>query len=719
MKAILVALPLALGPLSYLPPPGEEPRLGHRVAVPFRKGIRVGLVVGEEATPHGHALRHAIGYLDEAPFLDPAGIERLHRAARFLFAPLGQVVADFLPFLEAPLAHEVRLVPGARPEGLDPETRKRLATWQPAQNYPAELLDALREGGVLEERVAEALPERTVLIPLRPPDAGLGPRAREALRVLWQLGEVESQAALARRAGVGSGAVRALLARGYVRVEKRAVLPELTPPPPKEVEPLPLPEPPSRVHGGRFAERMAILKGLAEEGPLLVLFPEAALLERAWAYFPEALPFYGEVPALLRRRFWRERGKTVLGTHQALFFPGTFARVVIVEEGSDAHKLRAGSHAYLPALAEALGMEPLYLGAAPSAHAVFFAQTRKGAAVVLKPPPVRGEAVDKTKTRGMLSGKTLALIGQALARGRQVLVLAARKGYASRLHCAGCGFEPECPNCALPLRYYKEQKGGWLVCHQCGHREPAPKVCPNCGSELIQARGPGLDWIAERLRRNFPKTPVGRLSGELEELPPALAEGEAGILVATTRVLRKNPLKNLALIAIPWVEGFLPEADFGAPERLFFLLWQLRDLVPGKNPYFVLEAYNPEHPALSGFLEGDLAAFPEGELALRKALSYPPFARMVKLELSHRTEEAAREAAGRLAEVLAERVREGELLGPAPAPIPRVKGRYVWHLILKSEEPGRLEALLKDLPPVRPARLRLDPDPVGFSGLLD
>jgi len=572
---------------------------------------------------------------------------------------------------------------------------------------------------VLEERVAEALPEETVLVPVRPPDAGLGPRAREALRVLWQLGEAESQAALARRAGVGTGAVRALLARGYAQLEKRAVLPELTPPRARKVEPLRLPEPPSRVHGGRFAERMAILKALAEEGPLLVLFPEAALLARAWAYLPEALPFYGEVPAVLRRRFWRERGKTVLGTHQALFFPGTFARVVIVEEGSDAHKLRAGSHAYLPALAEALGLEPLYLGAAPSAHALHFAGGKRGTPVLLSPPPVRGQAVDKGKERRMLAGRTLALIQQALERGRQVLVLAARKGYASRLHCAACGYEPSCPNCALPLRYYKEQRGGRLVCHQCGHREPAPLVCPNCKSELIQARGPGLDWIAERLRRAFPQTPVGRLSGELEDLPPALAEGETGILVATTRVLRKNPLKNLALIALPWVEGFLPEADFGAPERLFSLLWQLRDLVPGKNPYFVLEAYNPEHPALTGFLEGDLRTFPESELALRKALGYPPYARMVKLELSHRTEEAAREAAGRLAEVLAERAKEGELLGPAPAPIPRVKGRYVWHLILKSPEPERLEALIKDLPPVRPARLRIDPDPVGFSGLLD
>ena len=718
MKAIRVALPLALEPLSYLPPLGEGPRLGARVVVPFRKEVRVGLVVGEEETPHGHALRHAIGYLDEGPFLDPLGVERLFAAARFLFAPLGQVVADFLPFIEAPLSHRVRLVPGARPEALEDPLLKKLQDWAPAEALSPELLDALREGGVLEEQVVEALPRRTRLLPVRPPDAGLGPKAAEALRVLWQLGEAESQADLARRAGTGSGVVRTLIERGYVRVEEVPAIPELPELHPRRLAPLPPPEPPSRIQGGRFRERLAALKGLMQQGPLLVLFPEGSMIERAWPYLPEALPFYGKLPALLRRRLWQTRGKSVLGSAQALFFPGPFFRVVVAEAASDAHKLASGTRAFLPALVEALGMEPLYLEAAPSAHALYFTEGR-GRPLVFAPPRVRGQAIPKAKSRGLLAGRTRALVQQALERGRQVLVLAARKGYASRLHCASCGYQPECPNCALPLRYYKERKGGELVCHQCGHREPAPPVCPRCQSELIEAKGPGLDWLAEHLKKSFAPAPVGRLAGGLEDLPEPLREGAPGILVATTRVLRKNPLENLALIAIPWVEGFLPESDFHAPERFFAMLWQLRDLVPGKNPYFVLEAYHPDHPAIEGFLKGDLLGFPESELAMRKALSYPPFSRMVKLEVSHREESTAREAAGRLAELLSQRAAPGELLGPAPAPIPRIKGRYLWHLIVKSEDPKRLSELLKDLPPPRPARLKLDPDPVGFSGLLD
>jgi len=718
LKAIRVALPLALEPLTYLPPLGEGVRVGARAVVPFRKEVRVGLVVGEEETPHGHALRHAIGYLDEAPFLDALGVERLHVAARFLFAPVGQVVADFMPFLETPIEHRVRLVPNARPEALRPEEAARLKDWAPADAFPPELLDALREGGVLEERVAPALPKKKRLVPVRPPDAGIGPKAAEALRVLWQLGEAESQADLARRAGVGSGAVRALIERGYVRVEEVYALPELPSPPTRALKPYPVDEPPARIHGGRFADRMAVLKGLMQKGPLLVLFPEGALIERAWAYLPEALPFYGKLPLLLRQRLWQVRDKSVLGSAQALFFPGSFRHVVVVEATSDAHKLPAGTRAYLPALVEALGMKPLYLEAAPSTHALFHTEKR-GRPLVLAAPKVRGQALSKTAFRGLLAGRTRALIRQALERGRQVLVLAARKGYAARLLCTHCRYQPECPNCALPLRYYKKQKGGELVCHQCGHREPAPPVCPRCQSELIVAKGPGLDWLAEQLQADFAPAPVGRLAGGFEDVPEPLRQGEAGILVATTRVLRKNPLKNLALVAVPWVEGFMPESDFQAPERFFALLWQLRELVPGKNPYFVLEAYHPDHPAIEGFLKSDLTGFPNAEMELRKALSYPPFSRMVKLEISHKEESTAREAAGRLAEQLKNRAAGAELLGPAPAPVPRIKGRYLWHLILKSEQPERLFALLKDLPPPRPARLKIDPDPVGFAGMLE
>jgi len=718
VRAILVALPLKLGPLSYLPPHGQGIRLGYRVAVPFRKGVRVGLVVGDEATDHGHALRPAIGYLDDAPFLEAEGVARLWRAAEFLLCPVGQVVADFLPFLEPPLWHRVRLVPGARPQGLSPELAGRLADWTPAGEVPAEVLEALRRGEVLEEAVAEAVPTRPVLVPRRRPDRGLGPRAAAALATLWALGEAASQAELARKAGVGTGAVRTLIERGYVERVERPLQPSEPPFEPEPLEPRPLAEPPSRIHGGRFRERMALLAGLMQRGPVLALFPEAALLARARPHFPEAIAFSGEVPAALRRRLWRERGRSVLGTAQALFFPGPFARVAVVEEAAGAHKLRSGSRAFLPALVEALGMRPVYLGAAPSVHALFHAGEDRGRPVLLSTPRIRGLVLDKTQERRVLAGRTLALVGQALARGHQVLVLAARKGYAARLHCPACGYEPGCPHCALPLRYYRRGSGGELVCHQCGHRQPAPPVCPQCGHEWLLARGPGLDWLAERLARAFPDHPVGRLSADLEAGTGFAAEGRPGILVATTRVLRTRPLGRLALVVLPWVEGFLPEADFTAPERLFQTLWQLADLAPGRNPFFVLEAYNPDHPLIQSFLKADLRTFPETEAALRQAVGYPPFRRMVKLELSHREAAAVREAAGRLGRALAERAAPEEFLGPAPAPVPRIRGRYLWHLILRGPT-HRIAELVSALPDPAPARLRLDPDPVGFTGLLD
>ncbi len=712
--ALEVALPLRLPALTYLPPHGQPPKLGMRVVVPFRNTVRVGLVVATFNAERPEALRHAIGYLDQEPFLDPERLSMLARAAEALFCPIGQVVADFLPFLAGPFEHRVRLVPGTRLENLPPEARP-LAEWQAASRFSHKLLDGLREGGVLEEQVEEPTPEKTVLVPIKKPDDRLSPNAKAALMTLWSLGEVASQAELARRAGVGRHAIKTLLAKGYARIETRPL--EFAPPapPPKTLPAHDVEALPARVYGGRFWQRLAVLKGLAKRGPILVLFPEGALIERARPFFPEAIFLSGDLPPEARRRLWQVRGKSVFGTYQALFFPQDFSRIVVVEDASDNHKLRSGTHAFLPALLEALQIPFTSLSATPSAEAL----ARKGPALALKTRPPRALVLKKDQRRGLLSGQTIAIIRQALEREHQVLVLAARRGYAARLHCQACDYEPGCPNCALPLRYHRRGKGGELVCHQCGFQKDAPERCPRCGSELLLARGPGLDWLAQALRRRFPAYPIGRLSADGEADTESLEEGRPGIIVATTRVLRRLPLPNLAVVAIPWVEGFAPESDFRAGERLFSLLWQLTDLHPRRNPLLVLEAYNPEHPAIKAFVAGDLESFPRKALEMRNALGYPPATRMVKLEYAHRHEAKALEAATGAQQTLAQIAEPTEVLGPAPAPVPRVKGRHIYHLILRAASHQRLKTLIAALPDPRPARLIIDPDPVSFAGALE
>ncbi|WP_456410651.1 primosomal protein N' family DNA-binding protein [Oceanithermus sp.] len=718
-----VLLPLPLGPLSYLPPEGAAPPpLGVRVAVPFRKGVRVGVVVGvEEASEAAFALRHAIGYLDQEPFLDEAGIEFVKRAAELYFAPPGQLLADLAPFLEPPLVHEVRLVDGAQRPDLP-----RLTLWRDAAELDPALVEELREGGVLEERVREQKPTRKTLVPLRAPSDKLTPKQRAALETLRALGEAESQTALAAAAGVGPGVVRALVEKGYAgwrELELQLGAPAPTGP---ALEPLPVPEPPQRLSGGRWAERLQLAAGLAAQGETLVLFPERYALERAadrWP--PPALPFHGGQSPELRRALWRETSPVVLGSYQALLMPRRWRRIVVTDEGADAYKLASGSRAHAVRLAELraelLGAELHYLSLVPAVEVV----ERPG--LLVRPPRTRVLPIDLRRERGWpLTGRAVELLAQVPEKGRQALVLVARRGYSGRLFCKSCDWQPICPNCDLPLRFHKPGRRGRLVCHQCGHSEPAPEVCPVCGGEVFGYAGPGVQWVAEEIQKRLPDLPVFQYSAERKDDLTPLQRGEPGAVVGTTALLRTPAPPELALVLLPYAEGFLPASDFRAPERYHRLLWQLADLHPTRSPLIALQTFEPDHPAVEALAEGDVTGVPETELVLRRMLGYPPAVRMVVLEFSHRQEATARAAAMEAAEFLKKRLGDYQktapfapLLGPAPAPVPRVRGRYVFHLILRAAEPDLLRDWLSDLPPPKGARLRLDPDPVGFVGLLE
>jgi primosomal protein N' (replication factor Y) len=705
MRALRVALLLPLPPMSYLPPLGEEGRapLGLRVAVPWRGEVRVGVVVGEEEVRAGPGLRHALAYLDQKPYLREEEIRFAEEAARYLFAPLGQVLADFLPpFPE--LKHRVRLYPGADPKVLPPGL-EALSEWREAKGYDPKLLDLLREAGVLEEAVAFKEGKK-VLLPLK--EGHPDPDLDRALRLLWDMGHAESLSALARASGLGVRRVKRLLEEGYVGHGH----------PPEArgegggVEPLFLPERPERLNGGRFSERVRLLKGLVAQGSHLVLFPEVSLLLRFLAFFPEARAYHGGLSSSEREALFKDPGGVVFATYGGLFLPFTPDSLVVVEEGSESYKLASGTRAFIPPLAELrarlLGIPLTYLSLVPSVEVL----ERPG--LTFPVPKPRVMVLDLRREKGYpFAGRALALLRQVEEKGRQAVVLAARKGYSALLLCGDCGYKPTCPSCALSLRYYREGRGR-LLCHQCGHEEPPSLLCPECGSPLLEPRGPGLEWLSEELRRHL-SLPVLRYAKEGKDDLSPLLEGRPGVVVGTTAILRGPSLPELALVLLPYADGFLYDSDFRAAERYHRLLWALTELRPGRRPLMLLQTYTPDHPAHEGLLEGGVEAFPWAEKALREALHYPPKVRMVKLEVSHRQEERALEAAFALKEALKGVAREEEVLGPAPAPVPRVKGVYVYHLLLR----GSTERLQEMLARLDRRRFKLDPDPHRFVGLLE
>lgn len=722
MWLLKVALPLPLEPMSYLPPhdDGRSEALGCRVVVPWRGELRVGVVVGREEGPHkSFALREALAYLDPRPWLNPAAIEFLIAAARDSFCPLGTLLNDLLPFLEPPLLHRVRLVPEADPAVLPKGLEALAEGWQEARGLDPKLLDYLREAGVLQEEVAEQRSRYQALVVLQEPSEKLSEKAKAAWYALCDLRWVESMAALARAAGVGVGVVKGLVDKGYIGWVEVEPAPEKVVT--RKLEPLPLPSLPVRLQGGRLLERIRALAAWVQSGPVLLLFPEVAQLRKFHPYFPEAVVLHGEMNAEERRRVWAQAsqgaGKWVLATYQGLLLPLGWERIVVVEEASEAYKLPGGSRAYVPRLArlraQGLGVPIHYCSSVNSA------EVWGEPAHLLPPPQPRLYLLDMRRERGWpLSGAALALLQQVQEKNRQAVVLSARRGYSAVLRCKECDWKAMCPNCALPLRYHKSGRLGLLQCHQCGHEEKAPDLCPVCQSDIFDPKGPGVEWLLEALAQNLPALPRYRYTADAkDDLRPLLA-GEPGVLVGTTAILRGPVLPELALVLLPYADGFILESDFRAAERYHRLLWQLTDLHPHRRPLLVLQTFEPNHTAHQALQAADPQGFMDLELALRRTLGYPPASRMVKLEVAHPKEPVARDTILQLAAALKPKAEPGELLGPAPAPVARLRGQYVFHLLLKSSE-ARIQALMENLPPLRGARLRIDPDPQSFVGLLE
>ncbi len=731
--------------MSYLSPHGvEHMALGCRVVVPWRGELRVGVVVGlEESQRKTFALREAVTYLDEECWLRAEEMAFLYAAAKDSFCTVGSLLGDLIPFLEPPLEHRIRLVPNTVPSILPKGLEALGEGWQEARGFDPKLLDYLREAGVLEEEVAEHRSLKQVLVALQPLDDQLSTKGKAALETLLELKSCESMAELARAAGVGAGVVKGLVDKGYAGfVEWQA---EVKPVLGQTIERLELDPIPTRLDGGRLLERIRVLAAIAHKERLLLLFPEVSLLRRFQGYFPQATLLHGEMSPQERRKVWKELisqkspPDLVLATYQGLLLPLAPERIVAIEEASEAYKLSAGSRAFIPRLAalraRMLGVGMTCVSEVSSVEVVDFAsQSIPLVASGLAPSvsPLRGESsrtlptakprlhlLDMRREQGWpLCGAAVALLQQVAEKGRQAIVLSSRRGYSALLRCKNCDWKAMCPNCALPLRYHKGGRAGLLQCHQCGHEEKAPLVCPNCHSDVFDPKGPGVEWLLESLASRVPELPRYRYTAQAKDDLSKLLSGKTGVLVGTTAILRGPVLPELALVLLPYADGFVLESDFRASERYHRLLWSLTDLHPHRRPLLVLQTFEPGHPAHKSLESVDLEGFVKFELALRRSLGYPPATRMVKLEVSHAKEPVARDAAEKLAEILRLKAQPKELLGPAPAPVAKVRNQFVFHLLLKAKE-ERLNELMAVLPPVRGARLRIDPDPQSFVGLLE
>lgn len=766
-SAIDVFLPLPIGQLTYLPPvvgrqgadAAATPAPGQRVVVPWQAGVRIGIVADVRTVDAGRGLelRHAVHTLDGRPWLTRAGLATIAHLARHSGVPAGLVLATLNPpGLHQELDHRVRLHPGAlgylnamgatlapadAPEAED--------GWMPAGLVPAKGLEELRKQGLIDERALPVVATTRVLVPAREPDADLEGARRLAQRIalerLWEIGEAPSAAALAEEAEVGASAVRALVTKGYAEyVDVAAEEPPSSAPAPAATALPPVgaiaPAGDGAVVGGTRLERLAALvprlrEDLSAGACAVVLAPETAMAAEAAAMLATALPtslLTGEASDGARLRLWRDLPgappHVLVGTYLALLAPvEPLGRLVVLDAASPGYKLQAGSRtlvskaARVTAKAAGARLTLLDLVAGPD----LLARIPRGSRVDLPLPALRLHVADLNGSGNWPVHPDLTrTLRQVVDRERQALILAPRRGYSGSLGCSECGWQAPCPNCDLTLRYHRDE--GVLRCHQCGHEERPPARCPACGSAGIgPLRGAGTQWVADQLRKSLGGFPVYRYDKDHRDDVGPLLTGAAGVVVGTHALLALPPLPELSLIGVTHFDTHLAAADFRAEEEATRTLLRLAELSGGRRPLMVVQTHSPEHELLAALAAPDPAAALEvlvgKQLARRKRFGYPPFASLAKLQFSARDRGSALAAAQAAADgLLTGGARADEVLGPASAPVERLKGRYLYQLLLRAADDVRLEELLARTPQRYPgARLATDVDPSDVGAFLD
>jgi primosomal protein N' (replication factor Y) len=326
--------------------------------------------------------------------------------------------------------------------------------------------------------------------------------------------------------------------------------------------------------------------------------------------------------------------------------------------------------------------------------------------------------------RAIFSARLREAVGETLASGAQVLLFLNRRGFATYCLCADCGRPVGCPNCRLSLTYHAAEER--LRCHYCDFALPAPGICPGCQGSRIRLLGLGSQRVEAEARQLWPQARVLRMDSDAmatrAKLLSALRQirrGEVDIIVATQMMAKGHDLPGLKLVGIVLADESLALPEFRAAERGFQLLAQVAGRAGRTSPgRVIIQAFDPDHYALRAACRHDCAAFFEAEAPLRRELGYPPYCRLIRLIVSSTSPQAAAGFCRGLAGAAGKHFAPGEVLGPAPAPLSKLAGRYRWHIVLRGRPGGglhrRLEALLADVRKPPGVRLAVDVDPLDM-----
>ncbi len=484
------------------------------------------------------------------------------------------------------------------------------------------------------------------------------------------------------------------------------------------------------------------------DSQVLILLPEISLtvqwLERFEKRFGFTPPIWNsEITPAKKRVTWqaiaRGEARVVVGARSALFLPYKKLSLLIVDEEHDqSYKQEEGVIYHARDMAVARGrfekFPVVLVSATPSLESFYNARQDKYAEVSL--PARHGGAVlpsiellDMKKVQiergAFISAPLREKLAQTVADGHQAMLFLNRRGYAPLLLCRTCGHRFQCPECSAWLVMHRGRPR--LECHHCGYHLPVPDKCPECGHGDLAACGPGVERLHEEVMEFLPQARVAVMASdhmnsysELADTINAMSEKKIDLLIGTQMIAKGHHFADLALVGVVDADLGLAGGDLRAAERTYQLLHQLsgragREKIHGK---VYLQSFLPDHPVMKALLSGDRETFLQAELFARKDAGMPPFTRLAAVIIEGANEAQVIKTAKTLASRATSHESRITILGPAPAPLYMLRGKFRYRLLVKADRainlPDYVKAWVETVEVPSSIRVKIDIDPVSF-----
>lgn len=638
----------------------KSAKAGHRILVPLGRRKSVGIILGEEKEKPAHSLKSVEALLDEKPIFTEKQLRFLQWASEYYLCPMGEILRTALP---APLGK----VPKPQKKSV---RKKKEAEIFAAQNVPL----------VLSEKQLKIAEE------------------------IWVSRE---------KTGFGVHLLHGITGSGKTEIYFRLM--EQT---------------------------------LAEGKSILSLVPEISLTPQLHQRYrdrfgSEVALYHSGLNDTERMSAWQAcrdgKSKIMLGTRSALFASFENLGLIIIDEEQDhsyKQEERVRYHARdLAILRAKFESIPIILGSAtPSVESYHKAKTGKfhyhalqerfGSAQlpevevvdlrwdkgededkkVPKEPEIKKEFSPKPFT--LLSPRMLEEVQKNLSSKEQSLLLLNRRGFAHYILCEDCGHTPLCPNCEITLTFHK--KHSRLVCHYCDHEIQVPKICPVCMGLKFKEKGSGTEKIEDEIQTHFPEAKIARMDRDTTQRKGAhhailekLAKNEIDILVGTQMIAKGHDYPNVTLVGILSADSCLHLPDFRAAEETFQLVTQMSGRAgrAAKAGRVLLQTFSPDHYSIECSSQHRIDEFYERELENRKELNYPPFSRLIVLRIQGTQAFKVKQASETLYEKLSQLKESGEiqgdLLGPSPCLLEKLRNNYRWQVLIKAPMNLNLQPALK------------------------